>query len=250
MANVLTASKFSTDLITFGKHKPNINGGYNIDITVGNSKEEILVQTPKMRAPFGIATDKTNPFKKSLDISFQGIDGNPAMKSFREMIEAVDNFTIDYAFKNSKTFFKKDLTREIIAEYYYSGIKVSKKEQYSDTFKFKLLFLKPNPEKNLPNGKFITSFWNNKGEEQNDIYLDKGDSVKALIKPQQLWVANRSFGVTWVSTQVCVQKQQKVSGFAFKKTEDTDDEVEVEESETEEVEVEESETEEVEVDED
>ena len=249
MASVLTASNFKIDTISFGKHKPNTNGGYNIELTVGNGSEEILVQTPKMRAPFGISTDKTNPFKKSLDISFQGLESNPSIKSFREMIEKTDKMVIDYALKNSKTFFKKDLAREVIAEYYYSGIKISKKEQYSDTFKFKLLYLKPNPEKNLPNGKYLTSFWSTKGEEQTDNSLDKGDSVKCLIKPQMLWVANRSFGVTWVCTQVCIHKQQKVSGFSFKKTGDTDDEAEAETIVSEEeVEVEEEEEEEVEVD--
>jgi len=225
MATVLTASNFKTDIISFNKNKPNTNGGFNCELTVGNGIDEILIQTPKMRAPFGISTDKTNPFKKSLDISFQGIENNPSIKSLREMIENVDNLVIDYALKNSKTFFKKELARDIISEYYYSGIKLSKKEQYSDTFKFKLLFLKPNPEKNLPNGKYLTSFWSVKGEEFRETDLDRGDSVKCLIKPQMLWVANRSFGITWVCTQVCVYKQQKVSGFAFKKTGDTDDEV-------------------------
>jgi hypothetical protein len=244
MATVLTATNFKIDTISFGKHKPNVNGGYNIELTVGNGSEEILIQTPKMRSPFGISTDKTNPFKKSLDISFQGIEVNQGIKSFREMVEQVDNLVIDYAVKNSKTFFKKDLTRDVISEYYYSGIKLSKKEQYSDTFKFKLLFLKPNPDKNLPNGKYLTSFWSIKGEEQNDAALDKGDSVKCLIKPQMLWVANRSFGITWVCTQVCIHKQQKVSGFSFKKTGDSDDEVEIASEEEEE----EYEEEEVEVD--
>jgi hypothetical protein len=237
MPSVFTPSNFSVDSVTFGKHKPNTNGGYNIEIGVGDTNNESVIQTPKMRAPFGVSTDKTNPFKKSLDVSFQGSDTNASIKSFRDMVEKVDTLTIDYALKNSETFFKKKLTRDVISEYYYSGIKVSKKEQYSDTFKFKLLFLKPNPEKNLPNGKFITSFWTPKGEEQNENFLDKGDSVTALLKPQMLWVANRSFGVTWVCTQLMVYKQQKVSGFAFKKTEEASDD-EVVESETEEVEVE------------
>ena len=225
MPSVLTATNFSVDKISFGKHKPNTNGGYNIELSVGDTTNETLIQTPKMRAPFGISTDKTNPFKKSLDISFQGIENNTSIKNLRDMIENVDNFAIDYALKNSKTFFKKELARDIIAEYYYSGIKVSKKEQYADTFKFKLLFLKPNPDKNLPNGKYLTSFWSTKGEEYRETDLDRGDSVKCLIKPQMLWVANRSFGITWVCTQVCVYKQQKTTGFAFKKTGDTDDEV-------------------------
>jgi hypothetical protein len=236
MPSVITASSFDVNSITFGKHKPNTNGGYNIELTVGDSTNETLLQTPKMRAPFGISTDKTNPFKKSLDISFQGMENSASIKSFRELVEKIDQLTIDYAMKNCKTFFKKELTREIVTDYYYSGIKLSKKEQYSDTFKFKLLFLKPNPEKNFPNGKYLTTFWSPKGEEQNESYVDKGDSVTALIKPQMLWVANRSFGITWVCTQVRVHKQVKSSGYAFKKIEDdkSDDEESGEEIEVEE----------------
>ena len=246
---VLESSAFEVNKITFGKHKPNPNGGYNIEISVGDTSSEVLIQTPKMRTPFGISTDKTNPFKKALDVSFQGIETSKKMKDFRGLVENIDTMIIDYAMKNCKSFFKKELSREIVSDYYYSGIKISKKEQYSDTFKMKLLFIKPNPEKNLPNGKFLTTFWNGKGEEQSDNYLDKGDSVVCLLKPQMLWVANRMFGVTWVCTQLRVHKQVKVSGYAFKKTDEDIDDV-VEESETEEV-VEESEeeTEEVEVDE-
>ena len=242
MPSVFTASNFAVDSVTFGKHKPNTNGGYNIEISVGDTSNETLIQTPKMRAPFGISTDKTNPFKKSLDVSFQGAESNPGIQSFRTLVEKMDSLTIDYALKNCKTFFKKDLAREVIAEYYYSGIKLSKKEQYSDTFKFKILFLKPNPEKNLPNGKYLTTFWDTKGTEQSDNYLDKGDSVVALLKPQMLWVANRSFGVTWVCTQVRVNKQQKSSGYAFKKTDESDEDI-VEESEEELVEESEEEVE-------
>jgi hypothetical protein len=224
MPSVITSSNFEVDSISFGKHKPNTNGGYNIEISVGDSTNETLLQTPKMRAPFGISTDKTNPFKRSLDVSFQGIESSASIRSFRELIEKIDVLAIDYALKNCKTFFKKELSREIVSDYYYSGVKVSKKEQYSDTFRFKLLFLKPNPEKNLPNGKYLTTFWSPSGSEQPETYLDKGDSVTALIKPQMFWVANRSFGITWVCTQVRVHKYVKASGYAFKKVQDEESE--------------------------
>jgi hypothetical protein len=239
MPNVQTASDFKVESITFGKHKPNTNGGYNIELTIGDGSSETLIQTPRMRAPFGISTDKTNPFKKSVDVSFQGAEANPSIQSFRALVEKLDAVAIDYAVANSKTFFKKDYTREIIAEYYYSNIKISKKDKYADNFKSKILFLKPNPEKNLPDGKYLTTFWDLKGVEQNYSYFDAGDSVTALIKPQMLWVANRSFGITWVCTQLRVHKQAKITGYAFKKTNEPD---EVEETES----VEESE-EEVEV---
>ena len=106
MASVLTASNFSVDTINFGKHKPNVNGGYNIEISIGDTLNETLIQTPKMRAPFGISTDKTNPFKKSLDVSFQGQDTSESIKALRTLVEKMDNVTIDYALKNSKSFFK------------------------------------------------------------------------------------------------------------------------------------------------
>jgi hypothetical protein len=237
MPSVITSSNFAVDSITFGKHKPNTNGGYNIEISVGDSTNETLLQTPKMRAPFGISTDKTNPFKKSLDVSFQGIESSGSIKSFRELVDSIDTLAIDYAMKNCKTFFKKELSREIVSDYYYSGVKVSKKEQYSDTFRFKLLFLKPNPEKNLPNGKYLTTFWNPNGVEQQETYLDKGDSVTALIKPQMFWVANRSFGITWVCTQLRVHKAVKSSGYAFKKVQDEEDDASEEEEEVSEEEV-------------
>jgi len=249
MPSVLTATNFDVKSVNFGKHKPNTNGGYNIDLTIGDSTNETLIQTPKMRAPFGIGTDKTNPFKKSIDISFSGQETSDSIKAFRSIMEQMDNIAIDYALKNSKTFFnsKKELTRDIIEEYYYSSIKKSKKEEYADTFRFKLQYLKPNPDKGLINGKYLTSFWDLKGVEKNENHLDKGDSITALIKPQMFWVASKQFGISWVCTQIRVHKQQRNKGSLFVKTNDDvpdvaddEEEIEVEESEeeTEEVEVE------------
>jgi len=44
-----------------------------------------------------------------------------------------------------------------------------------------------------------------------------------------LWVANRTFGITWVCTQLRVTKQVKVSGYAFKKTDENEEPEESEE---------------------
>jgi len=228
--NVHTSTDYPVEKIQYGKNKPNANGGFNIEICVGDTTNETLLQTPRMKAPFGVSTNKNNLFKKEIDISFQGADTNQAVATFRKIIDQVDANAIDYAFNNSKTFFKKELSRETIKECYCSGIKLSKKEQYSDTFKMKLLFLKPNLEKGIPDGKYLTTFWNHKGVEQDSTYIDKGDTVSCLIKPQMLWVANRTFGITWVCTQVRVTKQVKVSGYAFKQTEDLNENEESPES--------------------
>ena len=229
MPSVVTSTDFSVNNVVFGKHKVNINMGFDIEIKLSSTNEEVLIQTPKMRAPFGISTDKTNPNKKFLNISFQNIENNNSIKKFRECIEDTNNAVIDYVQKNSKALFKSELSREVIKAYFTNSIKESSKpDQYADTFRFKLLFIKPNPDKNLPDGKFLTTFWNHKGEEQKAAYLDKGDHITTLLKPQSIWVGNKQFGILWVCTQVRVQKQVKVNGYAFKKTEeDEPDEVEV-----------------------
>ena len=233
--SVHTSTDYPVDKLQYGKNKPNANGGFNIEITVGDSTNEILLQTPRMKVPFGISTNKNNLFKKEIDISFQGAESNQSISKFRTLIESIDAHAIDYAVSNSKTFFKKELSRETIKECYCSGIKLSKKEQYSDTFKIKVLFLKPNPEKNNPDGKYLTTFWDSKGSQQESTYVDKGDSVSCLIKPQMLWVANRTFGITWVCTQIRVTKQVKVTGYAFKQTDDFEEPEEADSSGDEEI---------------
>ncbi len=225
MPSAVTASDFPIKKINFGAHKPNPNGGFNIDIEVGSKSDEILLQTPKMRCPFGISTDKTNPFKKSIDVSFQG--ETESIKAFRKLIETVDDLVIDYAHKNSKSFFKQEYSREVIKAYYCSNIKFSKKEQYSDSFRSKLLYLKPDESKKRPDGKYLTVFWektSGKPIERDETFLDKGDTVSILIKPTMLWIGNKQFGVQWICSQVQITKNVRTNGYAFKKTEESDDE--------------------------
>jgi hypothetical protein len=226
MPSVLTASDFPVNKINFGKHKPNPNGGFNIELSIGSSSDETLLQTPKMRCPFGISTDKTNPFKKSIDVSFQGAETSDSIKNFRKLVEAVDDLAIDYAHKNSKAFFKQEYSREVVKAYYCSNIKFSKKEQYADSFRSKLLYIKPDETKKRE-GKYLTAFWektSGKPVERDETYLDKGDYISILIKPQMLWIGNKQFGVQWICTQVQVTKNVRSTGYAFKKTDDSDDE--------------------------
>ena len=229
MATVYTATEFPYEDIIFGKHKPNGNGGVNIEIKFSNvGDNEVLMQTPKLRIPFGISTDKTNPHKKTLDFSLQGEDENPAIQSFRKSL-------IDYAASNSEKFFKKKLSKEVVKEFFCSVIKISSNPNYADTVKCKLVYYKPNPEKGRPDGEFKTSFWSQKQEQQDSTYCEKGDSVVCLIKPGLFWVANRKFGCTWQAEQVRIHKIKKNNQYAFKDVgEDPEDKDKIEDDSEEE----------------
>jgi hypothetical protein len=227
------ATTFDASVITFGKHNPDQNGGYNIKLGMGDSQSEIIIQTPKMKTPFGLSTDPKNPFKKSVSISFDEIDTKSSVKSFKDMIEAIDEYVINYAIKNMNTFFKSSnpknpITEETVRGYFCSNIKYPQNEKYFPTFRSKVLYFPPNAEKNLAE-KYTTVFWNRKLEEQTFEHLDKGDSAVLLIKPKTLWVKAKLFGVTYDCIQVKVYKKTKVSGYLFQKTADeSDDEEETE----------------------
>ena len=246
MANVYTAADFPTEDIVFGKHKPSSTGGVNIEIKFGeNGDNETLMQTPKLRIPFGISTDKNNPFKKTLDFSLQGEDTNPAIKAFRESVMNYEEKIVDYAVANSEKFFKKKLSKEVVMEFFRSAIKTSSNPNYSDTFKCKLVYYKPNPEKGRPDGEYKTSFWSTKADKMKADDCEKGDSVVCLIRPGLFWVANRMFGCTWQAEQVRIHKIKKMNAYSFKDVgedpadpdaidDDTDEEEEYEEVEEEE----------------
>ena len=236
-----TAAEFPSEDVIFGKHKPNANGGVNIEVKFSNGgdNEVLIMQTPKLRIPFGISTDKTNPYKKTLDMSLQGEEENPAIKAFRDSITSYEDKIVDYAAANSEKFFKKKLSKEVVSEFFCSSVKVSANPNYADTFKCKLIYYKPNPEKGRPDGEFKTSFWSQKQEQIAADLCEKGDSVVCLIRPGLFWVANRKFGCTWQAEQVRVHKVKKNNQYSFKdvgedkedkdKIEDDTDEEEYEE---------------------
>ena len=89
--NVHTSTDYPVEKIQYGKNKPNANGGFNIEICVGDTTNETLLQTPRMKAPFGVSTNKNNLFKKEIDISFQGAETNQSVASFRKIIYTFAN---------------------------------------------------------------------------------------------------------------------------------------------------------------
>ncbi len=223
MPSIVTAAEFPIDSISFGKHKPNQNSGYDIELTFGNLPKDFLLQTPRMKCPFGLSVSKHDPNKRMIDLSFQGIESSDDIKRFHDVLTKIDEAILEYVCKNSKTFFKKEMSREFLSESCFKSVRVSAKEQYADTIRCKILYRKPDPVKETP-GKFITTFWNTKREEQPETYLEKWDNVSCLLRPSGIWVANKSFGISWSAIQVQVKKQEKTTGFAFKKTEESDDE--------------------------
>jgi DNA-directed RNA polymerase beta' subunit len=221
---VTLVSDFKLENVSFKEPKKNAVGGQSVLLNYTNPKTKkmgpLMIQTPKMRMPFGpeISESDTGVKKYSVNTSLANDDTqNQNLKVFTEIIRVLDEHT--------------------------------KKDKYPSTLKLKL------PVK-ADGGKKIPQFdiYNDSKEIVNVLVdseidlscIEKGGETVAIIQCTGVWfVGKTQFGLGWKIVQMKTFKNQKVVGYSIV---DEEEEVEEEEEEVEEEEEEEVvEEEEVEV---
>jgi len=176
---------------------------------VSYKKGPLVIQTPECYTPYGInnnSFDEENSNKYTLDLSFRDVETRPALKTFFENIQKLDELIITEAFKNQKDWFRKSFPSvEIIRDgLYKSMIKYAKDkntgeitDMYPPTFKVKIPFA---------NDKFGCEFYdkdcNSLSNEEITCMNSKGAKVIALIRCNGLWFAGGQFGVSWKAVQL------------------------------------------------
>lgn len=206
--------------ITFDAVKKTQMGGNIVYFKYEGSPRRV-VQTPVMHAPFGLSTytdDKTGVTKYSLDVSFRGMDEDPKIQQFFEKMQEFDSYTMDTAVANSKEWFGKKQSKEVIENFYRPLVKASKDPtKYAPTMKMKIQ-TKRNGDVDL------TAFDN----EQNAINimesLTPGAKIKAIIEASSVWFVNKTmFGITWKLVQLQMMPSDKISGFSFQEEDDEEE---------------------------
>ena len=254
---VILVSDFKLENVSFKEPKKNAVGGQSVLLNYTNPKTKkmgpLMIQTPKMRMPFGpeISESDTGIKKYSVNTSLANDETqNQNLKVFTEIVRVLDDYTKKFATEHSEEWFGKKQKADVLEEFYKSAEKKSKKEKYPSTLKLKL------PVK-TDGGKKIPQFdiYNDSKEIVNVLVeseidlscLEKGGETVAIIQCTGVWfVGKTQFGLGWKIVQMKTFKNQKVVGYSIV---DEEEEVEVEEEveEVEEEEVEEVEEEEVEV---
>lgn len=180
--------------------------------------DRLVMQTVMMTAPFGLNTaDKYGPPQYSIDLSFRGADQRPEVKAFLDAMKSIDDFMLSEGAKNSKAWFRQEMTREMVSIMYTPSVKVSKDKEgnpldYPPNIKLKL---KKNGD------DFVTKFYDTKGTPYKGVpvqdLLVKGVQVTAIIECTGMWLAGGKFGLTWNAKQVAINKlPEKISDFAFR----------------------------------
>jgi hypothetical protein len=186
---------------------------------LGYAGERLVMQTAvAMSVPFGLNTaDKFGPPQYSVDLSFRGFEQRPEVKEFMDTIQQLDELLLQEGVKNSKAWFKSNLTMDVMKAFYTPTLKYSKDKDgnvlsYPPTIKLKLRKI---------NDQFETKFYDlNRNPYKNvpvEDLLVKGVQVTAIIECAGVWFAGSKFGLTWRAVQIAIHKlPEKMGDFAFK----------------------------------
>ena len=201
-SNIVLPASFDVSEMTFRAPKVLDSGGKIV--SVDYSGRQLMTQSPSMIVPYGLNVyDKAGPTSYSVDLSFRGVEENPKLKTFHDMLVAFDERLINAGVENSLAWFKMpNASREVIKAFYTPSVKLSfdsegKPKPYPPTLKVKL-------PKNK-SGSFETLFYDSEkrpyeGVTVEDLLL-KGSRATLLIKCTGLWFAGSKFGASWKAVQ-------------------------------------------------
>lgn len=178
--------------------------GSKIVYANGRHGGKVRIQTPVMSAPFGVSKfddAATGNSSYSLDLSFRDMDTDEKIGKFLETCRAFDEHVLDVAVSNSKEWLGKEMSREIVKEFYRSLVRDPSDPKYKPTIRLKI-----SP---------YTEFYDENHNRVELDYITKGSSVRCIVEVST-WFVNKSFGVSLRILQAqVVSRPLGISGFAF-----------------------------------
>jgi hypothetical protein len=224
MASIVLPSDFDISKLKYGSVRTLDNGGKMVYVSYNG--KPLVLQTPKMSAPFGLSKlqfDPTADPKYSIEVSFKGRETKPSIQAFFDLLSSLDKKNLQEGYDNSQNFFKKRFNSvDVVEALYTPSLRFAKDkatgevtDKYPPTFRL-----------NLPykDGQIKTDVYGNDRQKVNVLDMNlKGSQVVAIIQCTGLWIAGGKFGCSWRVLQMKVEPQENLSGYAFR---DTDDNVE------------------------
>ena len=216
-SSVVYPSSFNSKNITISAPRQLQSGAKQAYLNYGG--ERLVMQTAvAMSVPFGLnVADKFGPAEYSVELSFRGNEQRPEIKEFMDVIAQIDEQMLTEGVKNSKSWFKGDLGRDVVKAFYTPSLKYSKDKEgnvlnYPPNLKLKLRKV---------NNDFETKFYDINGNPYKGIPVEdllvKGVQVTGIIECAGVWFAGSKFGLTWRAKQIAIHKlPEKIADFAFK----------------------------------
>lgn len=210
MAHIFRTTEISVDDIDFGAPKRSSTGRVTLSPTFKGKR--LLFQTPPMDAPFGVSTAKEDPKRKYLDLSFRGMEKNPAIEQYKVFIEQLEKkikmFTKEHAEELLGSVAKKGLSDETLDVFYRGVIREARDpEKYAPTIRYKVL--------TGDDGKGLVEVFQNRNTKIPIETLPKGGTCICIVELQSIWFSANMFGPTFKLHIVRYKPPSKVSGYIF-----------------------------------
>ena len=218
-SNVVTSSNFNSQKISFSAMKALDSGAKTAYVNYDGGM--FVVQTTSCRLPFGMSCfDKAGPAKYSVDICLTGYDepGSKAQQFYNTML-ALDEYMIDQGVRNSKAWFKSDLSRDVIKAFYTPVLKWSKDKDGN------VKPYPPNIKLNLKKKRDSDAFDVQCYDDQRTLYrnipleelLVRNTQMTSLIQCTGIWVSGGSnYGLSWKLVQAMITElSQNSRGITF-----------------------------------
>ena len=218
MSAVVVPAAFSTSKVTFSPVKILESGGKQAYLNYDG--RALVMQVGSLPTPFGLSVyDKTTPVKYSVELNMRGYDdptNSPKVAAIYQSLSALDEYMIEQGVKNSRQWFKADLTRDVVKAFYTPTIRFARDAEgnlkpYPPTLKIQL---------RQRDGKFETLVYDDKKRPMTDIPMEdilvKGAQLTCLIQCTGVWFAGSKYGLSWKAVQIRADKlPESIRGFAF-----------------------------------
>jgi len=220
--DIVLPRNFDISNLTYGPLKQLTSGGKTIYLSY--SGKNLLMQTPFMKAPFGIKKwdgESGAPDKYNLDLSLEGSETNETIGQFFSALKAIDQRMLNDAFENSQLWFKKKYPSiEVIEALYTPTVKYSKdrdtgeiNNKYAPTFKMLLP---------MKDGEFTCTAFG-PGARPTELNLaeiiqsgrSKSARIQAIVQCSSIWMVGTKFGVSWKVRQLRIEEPARLPSFAF-----------------------------------
>lgn len=211
---IVKSENFDCSQVDYSEPKKLGHGGQAIYVNYNG--KPLILQTPKMSMPWSMGKFDGDIPKYSVDLSFKGMDGNPALETFYSALAKLDEKLVEDGVKNSMPWFKKKKQSvEVCKALFAPQIKLSKDKngepdgKYPPTLKVKVPWRDGNFQCN--------AYDTNKKLIENDLsdVLVKGSQVQALIQCVGIWFAGGKYGCSWKVVQMKVTPPTGINGYSF-----------------------------------
>jgi len=218
-SNVVTSSNFNSQKISFSAMKSLDSGAKTAYVNYDGGM--FVLQTTSCRLPFGMSCfDKAGPAKYSVDICLSGHDeAGSKSQQFYNTLLALDEFMIDQGVRNSKQWFKSELSRDVIKAFYTPVLKWSKDKDGN------VKPYPPNVKLNLKKKRDSDAFEVQCYDDQRTLYrtipleelLVRNTQMTSLIQCTGIWVSGGSkYGLSWKLVQAMITElPQNSRGLTF-----------------------------------